>query len=81
MTEEPMIAWAIAVLVKAGVICLTPEAVEALDLVGARLDAGVKLTNAEIEVVESAMRECPGYTEAQSRDLLARTLLGEKAFA
>jgi hypothetical protein len=81
MTDTPMQAWAAAVLVQAGEICFTPEAVEALDYMDARLSAGEKLTNAEIETIEAALRECPGFTEAQSRDLLARTLLGEKAFA
>jgi hypothetical protein len=79
MKDKPDLrrAAAMAIVVAAGGVVISKALVEEIAALHARMKAGLA-TVAEIESIEEELREVPGFTAWESRQLLDRTL--KKAF-
>ena len=72
--DEPLVAWARALLVKQGQVYISKELAATIKDIAARLRDHQPVAVAEVRLVEEQLRATPGFTEMEASDLLNRTL-------
>jgi hypothetical protein len=80
MNDQPsdlLLAIAEAIIAHHGGFCVSKDLYEEIVAVTTRMKAGTA-TAAEIELIEQSLAQVPGYSQWQSRQLLARALRGRK---